>query len=621
MSNHKPIAPAIAGVCLIVYLLAGSAAPARAQALGEVMVTATRTPRALNETLSDVTVIDSRAIADGAATTLPELLQALGGIEIAQNGGAGKVAGIFMRGTKNAQTAILVDGIRLENPLGGGGNLEFLPLSTIERIEIVRGPASSLYGSGAIGGVIQIFTKVGSGPPSPFGSIAYGSQGTSQLRAGLSGAVGQDGATRFSVGVAADRTSGFEATNPSSPFYQADRDGNRQLSFNGSLSHQIDRDWQVGVNLLSTAGRTKYDDQFSTPDTAIQHFESRSLSAYVRGVLTPAWETTLRVGSTQIEYRYDAFTFEPVTDSRTLSWQNTVKLPLGRTLLGYEQVLQSIKGDGVTSGTTFSYLRDSRTTRSLFAGYEAEWGDQLFRIHARQDRIDTVGSEPTGSIAYGYRVTQAWLLRASAGTAFRTPTFDDLYNPFGSNSNLRPEKSRGYELASEHFMGASLFKATLFSSRIREAIELDATFTPQNLDSARVRGLTLEGRHAIGALTLRGIVTFQKAEGEHFDATTGAVVTERLVRRARQFGAFGFDWRTGSWRLGAQWVLQGNRIDNNGERLGGYGLVNLTAAYAVNREWEVFARAGNVGDKNYETAFGYNGTPRNVLIGVRYAAQ
>ncbi len=596
---------------LIVAQSAGQTA-AQSEAI---VVTANRAARPVSETLSDITVISRRDIADAGASTLPELLQSFGGLEISQNGGAGKVSGLFVRGTRTAQTVILVDGVRLENPLSGGGNLEFLPISSIDRIEVLRGPSSSLYGSGAVGGVIQIFTRQGEGPLQSNGSISLGTQSTRLFNVGVSGRIGEQGNTSVALAYSADRTAGYEATTPGSSAYQADRDGNRQSTINASLQHRLNQQWSIGGSALSTNGRTYYDDAFSTPDTARFRFASRALSAYLSGKVTPAWETTLRFGQTRVESSYDAFLFEPKLASNSWTWQNNVNHSSGKWLFGYEQMRQSIAGEGVTSGT-FAYLRDHRNTRSWFAGYEAATGAHLWRVNARNDSIDELGGRFSGSLGYGYRLANNSLLRASYGTAFRAPTFDDLYSPFGSNSLLRPERATGFEFAYEQQSGPSLFKATAFVNRVRSAIELDNNFIPQNIDAARVRGLTLEARQDLGAVRVRGNLTVQSTSGATFDSTTNEAVVAPLSRRARQFGTLAADWRSGPMRYTAQWVFQGERYDQR-QRLGSYGLVNLWAVWALSKENEIALRAGNVFDRQSETALGYNGVPRNLLLSWR----
>jgi len=614
----------LARPCAVVVVSCASALPfglhpvrASAQAMSPVVVTATRTEIPIESALADVTVIDAAAIRDAGAATLPELLRSQGGVEVSQTGGAGSVSGLFVRATRNSQSIILVDGVRVESPLSGGGLPEHLPLSAVDRIEVVRGPASALYGSGAIGGVVQLFTRQADADGWwPFASAGVGTHGTRQLQAGFRSA--RNG-TRVALSFAHERTAGFEATLPDSPDYQADRDGNRQSSLSASLSHRLATQWEAGASLLVNDGRVEYDDAFSTPDSARKDYRSTVVSGFVRGRPVGAWQTELRVGNSSIDYSFEGFTFAPRTDSRTIAWQNTVYAWGGRLLFGVESLGQRIDGEGVTRGGGFAYARDSRDTDSAFGGYERGWGDHTLRATLRRDRIESVGSETTGALAWGWRVAPQWLLRSSYGTAFRAPTFDDLYNPFSPNPTLQPEKSRGVEFGVERRSGAGLFRATAFSSRIDEAIELDANFTAQNLARARVRGITIDARSVVGAWTLRGSATLQDTEGVSVDPITGVRADGELARRAPGYGVLGIERRHGRWRLGAEAVAQARRFDTQGQRMGGYAFVDAWASYRIDRGWTLFARAGNLADREYETAAGYRSPPRSLFVGVRYA--
>lgn len=589
---------------------------AQAQQMGEVVVTATRDERVVERTLSDVTVIDAQMIRQSGTSSLPELLQAVGGIEISQNGANGATSGIFVRGTKTSQTVVLLDGVRLENPTSGTANLEFLSLSSIDRIEIVRGPLSSLYGSGAMGGVIQIFTRQGGSGVEPTLSLGAGSRGNSRAQFGVSGSADAAGSTRYSIGVSADRTGGYEISMPGSPNYQEDRDRNAQRSANASLRQTLPGDWQLGANLLSTRGRVDYDDAWSLPQEARMRYGTSAATGFLRGRLAPAWQTELSLGQTRIEYRFDAFTFAPNADTVSMAWLNRVSLPAGRLLFGLEQMQQRLSGDGVVTGP-YAYLRDSRRTDSLFVGYELAVREHLLRVQARQDAIQAFGSEPTGTVAYGYQLTERWLLRGSLASAFRAPTFDDLFSPFGSNPDLRPERSRGLEAAAEYRHGSSLLRATAFASRIRDAIELDTFYTPQNIESARVRGLALDGSQRLGRLTLRATATLQDPRGERVDAASGEIRESQLSRRARRYASVGADWQLGAGRIGVNWLLQSRRLDSLGESVAGYGVMHLNAAYPFSRKIEGFARLANLSDKVYQTASGYAMPPRSIFIGIR----
>ncbi|HLT27453.1 MAG TPA: TonB-dependent receptor [Zeimonas sp.] len=594
-----------------------------AHPLEPVVVTATRSETTIDRALADVVVIDSQTLRDAGVASLPELLRGAGGVEISQSGGTGTVSGLFLRGTKTSQTLVLVDGVRIENPLSGGGLPEYLPLEAIERIEIVRGPMSSLYGSGAIGGVIQIFTRKADTPGwRPYASVGAGSQGTARAQAGFRGA--QDG-TSVALSASAERSSGFNATRRSNPDFQPDRDGQRQRSLTASLSQRLANDWELGAYLMLNRGRVDIDfacTSFSCPSDAdsVQEFRTSAVTGFARAKFVDGWRSELRVGRTSIDYDLPAFRFAPRTDSRTIAWDNHIDAWGGRVHLGVERLEQRIDGEGVTGGGSPIYANDRRTTNSVFGGYEREWGEHTVRATLRRDRIGSVGSETTGALAWGWRFDPSWLVRASYGTAFRAPTFDDLYfpPPFG-NPTLKPEKSRGAEAALEYRAGATLLRATAFVSRIEDAIELDSMFTPRNLATARVRGVTLDARYPLGRWALRASATVQHTEGEFDDPAVGIVRLSPLSRRAPRYGSIGVERNEADWRFGAEAIAQSHREDTQGQRMGGYAFVDLWAGYRLARDWELFGRLSNAFDRDFETIAGYRSPPRSLFVELRYA--
>jgi vitamin B12 transporter len=604
-----------------------------------VNITSKRGIRPVLDVLADTTVIDRAAIESSAASNLIDLLQGQAGIEVTQQGGQGKLSGLFLRGTKTAQTLIVIDGVRLENPLSGGANLEFIPLAAIERIEISRGPSSSFYGSAAMGGVIQIFTRQNA-ETSPvgvraFGSFSLGSNSTVKANAGVAGA---DQSTRWMVSIARDQTKGYESTLPSSTSYQQDRDGNRQNAVNLSASHQIIPALQVGFNGFVTKGRSFYDSSFSAPDDTRLDYRTTSLSAFLKGQLSHAFASELRVGKTGIAYDYyDAsgfFPFAPKADTLNLAWTNQYKLgdlpSAGSLFGGIETSKQTVTGPGVSSGASV-YGATARRINSVFGGYETRIDSHAIRLQVRNDAIHSEGTAlsskaNTGTAAYGYTLSKQWQFKVSAGSAFRAPTFDDLYNPFGANPTLKPEKSTGYEVGVEYRSGLQSMKVTAFSQKIRQAIELDSFFVSQNYDSAKVLGATIEASQKLGAFQLRGNVTVQDTEGVYTDFSTGKTVVGSLARRANLHGSIALNWldaaakanqRTG-WKAGAQWQFQGHRGDTDGSRLAGYGALNLSTSYGFFGNWSAFGKLGNVFDRQYQLASGYRATPRYLMIGVSY---
>jgi vitamin B12 transporter len=637
--------------------LSSSAAPfftidAKAQSamnndgIATVNVTSKRGIRPTLDVLADTTIIDRAAIASSPALTLVDLLQEQAGLEITLQGGQGKLSGIFLRGTKTAQTLIIVDGVRLENPLSGGANLEFIPLAAIERIEVSRGPASSFYGSAAMGGVIQIFTRQNSDGTSSgiktFGSFAYGSNATLKANAGVSGA---DQSTRWLVSIARDQTKGFEATLPSSSSYQADRDGNRQSAVNLSASHQFSPRFSAGVNAFVTNGRSFYDSMFSAPADTRLDFRTSALSGFVKGLVNNVWATELRVGKSAIGYDYfDAtglFPFAPKSDTLNFAWTNQIKLSeqpsAGSVFAGLESAKQSVTGPGVSTGSSV-YGATSRRISSLFGGYETRFDSHSIRMQLRNDSIQAAGAAlsskaTTGTVAYGYGFNNGWQLRASVGSAFRAPTFDDLYNPFGPNPLLKPEKSVGYEIGTEYRQSgqsAQTLKLTAFSQKIRQAIELDSSFVSQNYDAAKVSGATVEASQQFGAFRLKGHLTLQDTQGTYTDFTSFLPVTGPLARRANVHGSIALNWQANDvnsmsktgLRGAIQWQFQGHRIDTDGARLAGYGVLNLTSSYrfsdAQNSGWSVFGKLGNALGREYQLASGYRATPRYLMIGISY---
>jgi vitamin B12 transporter len=598
------------------------------------------------DVLADTTIIDRASIASSSALSLIDLLQGQAGLETTQQGGQGKLSGIFLRGTKTAQTLILIDGVRLENPLSGGANLEFLPLAAIERIEISRGPASSFYGSAAMGGVIQIFTRQNDGNApqglKTFGSFAYGSNSTVKANAGISGS---DQSTRWLLSVARDQTKGFEATLPSSSSYQADKDGNRQNAVNVNVSHRFGSQLTAGFTAFATSGRSFYDSSFSAPLDTRLDFRTSTLSGFVKGSISDRWATEFRVGKSAIAYDYfDAsglFPFAPKSDTVNIAWTNQIKLSdqpsAGVVFSGVETAKQSVSGPGVSVGSTV-YGATSRRINSFFGGYETRLDNHSVRLQLRNDSIQSSGAAlsskaTTATFNYGYGLGNGWQLRAGAGSAFRAPTFDDLYNPFGPNPFLKPEKSMGYEIGAVYRstgQPAQTFKLTAFSQKIRQAIELDSSFVSQNYDAAKVSGATVEAIQQIGAFRLNGNLTVQDTHGSYTDFSTFLPVSGRLARRANIHGAVALNWQDAQassgaakgLRASAQWQFQGNRIDTDGARLAGYGVLNLSTNYRLSASqsagWTLFGKVGNVLGKEYQLASGYRATPRYVMVGLSY---
>lgn len=586
-----------------------------AQSLREVVVTATREPTPQDRALADITVIDAERIRNAGAVSLAELLQTIPGLEIYQSGPAGSVSGVFIRGSKVQQTLVLVDGVRFSNPMTGMAPLELLPIGAIERIEVLRGPASALYGSGAVGGVIQITTRERRGPPAVDFSTLVGSRHTAQTRVGVSGG---DSDWSYNLAVSRDTTRGFNATTPSNWRFNPDDDGARQSAVNAALSYRAAPSLKLGMNLFSSKLNSDYDN--GQPGRTCLDARANVASVYAQANAASRWLGEFRLSESGTDYDDCAGGDAPRTRSFTASAHNTLILqPELRALFGVEQIRDRISGQGVSYGAASLFKQTERDTDSIYAGLERDIGAHQLRGIWRHDRISGAGNENSGSLGWGWRPQAGWLLRAGVGSAFRAPTFNDLFNPWwGANPNLVPERAVSSEVALERQQDDRFAGITLFRSRIRDAIELDGDYVARNLDVARVAGVTLTGRRNLGAFSLYATGTWQDTERESVDPMSGVRSTGPLARRARHYGNVGVSWREGPWRSGVNWRWQGARLDPTLERMGPYSVLDTWISRQMGGGWQVFARGLNLTDKVYETAYGYTAMPRSFFAGVRF---
>lgn len=592
----------LAGLLLVQLCLAEEAL----QVTPEVVVTATRLPQPQSQSVRPTTVITADEISRSGQQTLVEVLQSLGGVEIASTGGFGQASSVFIRGANSSHTLVLVDGIRFNSATTGTTALENIPVSQIERIEIVAGPLSSLYGSDAIGGVIQIFTKSGKYAPGMSVTAGAGSYNTRTVSGGINSAVND---TEFSLSFGSFETDGFDATKATIPFGQhnPDKDGYRNTNVSGKIAHHFGDANEVGLTLFQSEGNAHFDNGLRTDDVSHQTLSAYSL--YSRNQFTKNWQSLVRVGEGQDNLAVTgAFPGSFRTTQPQVTWQNDVKVGPGTAIAGMEYLAQYVKSDTV-------YTQTYRTVKSAFGGYSGQYGNHGWQANARQDSNSQYGNHTTGTLGYAYSLTSALRLRASAGTAFKAPTFNDLYFPGFSNPNLRPERSRSKEAGLDYQIGDHRFRATYFVNEITDLIVFDpATFLPQNLSQARIKGTELNYQGNWDTFQGNAQLTFQDPVNE----ATGQL----LQRRARQHGTFSITRAAATWRVGAELVASGARFDSNNEnpatRMHGYGLVNLIASYTLNKEWSVRARWNNVADRDYELVQNYNTPGSNLFVALQY---
>ena len=580
--------------------------------LDPVVVTAARTPQPLREILADLTVIQAEDILRSGVQSLPQLLQRQPGVEVTINGGAGATSGAFIRGANAGQTLVLIDGLRVESSSTGATSLEAIPLDQIERIEILRGPASSLYGADAIGGVIQIFTKRAEGTAFS-GNIGagYGTYETRSANAGLRGAIGD---LRFSVQAGGTRSDGFNSVvNPSNFGYNPDRDGysNENVGLNAVLP------WTPGQEVAVQYFRNRLNNQADYgpgfDDRTITTLEAWSVVS--RNKLATYWQSTLTAGEgsdesvSQLSFGDAPFK----TTQRQYIWQNDFTFPVGALSVAVERREEHLATDNAFSVT-------QRNTNSVTGVYQVRYGDLAAQGNLRHDNSSQYGGETTGGIAVGYKLSPAWRVTAGYNTGFKAPSFNDLYFPDFSNPNLVPEESQNAEIAVYWTSSYSEFRwearAVGYHNRVKNLIVFgcDANFNcrPDNVDRATLEGVTLGIDATWHDTRVIGSVDLQNPENDR----SGNL----LPRRARQHGALQVLQQVGPVQTGVEVVASSLRYDDaaNLIKMGGYAIVNLTVQWPFAKGWSLLVRGNNIFDKNYELAADYSTGGAQVFAGVRW---
>ena len=573
-----------------------------ADAIPQVVVTANRVPQPVDTVIADLVVIDAEQIARAGPIGLAELLQRHAGAEPSVTGGPGQPSGVFLRGTNTSHVVVLVDGVRINSATTGTNALEHLPLAQIDRIEVLRGPASSLYGADAIGGVIQIFTRA---PDGISAGVSAGSDRRGEVRAGIGRTAGD---WSWSLNGGALEVQSFSATNATHPFsFNPDDDPYRDKHANGSVQWRWADGHRIGLRGIVSSASTHFDSGLGSDDVNKQRLGSVAIESQDR--VTELWRSTVRLARGSDHSGTggaSSSTFN--TDQDQASWQND--LSLGRTNLsaGAEW-----RRERVTSDT--AYTQTSRTVASLFMAAQHAFDAVQLEESLRTDQNSQFGSHTTGRIGAGWSFARDWRVSGAAGTAFRAPTFNDLYFPlqfgFSGNPDLRPERSRGLDATLRYRAGATTLSLTAFDNHIDDLIAVDPTFsTVINVNRARIHGTTLAAAQTWGPWRADLEWTHQSPR----DAGTGAL----LVRRTREHGRAGLAYDAGAWRVGADLVASGARFDSAansaGSRMGGYGLLALHADWSITRDLTVGARVLNATDKRYEIAQGYNTAPRQFML-------
>ncbi|MDD2161601.1 TonB-dependent vitamin B12 receptor [Pseudomonas sp. MIL19] len=593
--------------------------------LAQQVVTATRTATPLVSVASS-SVITREDIERSQAQSVPDMLRGLAGVQIVSNGGRGKSTSLYLRGTSEKQLLVLIDGVKVGSATSGAAALQDIPLALVERIEVVRGPRSSLYGSEALGGVIQIFTRRGAKQGlKPYLALGTGTRSSSSANAGLAGG-SQNG--WFDLGVSSEDTDGINARayRPSAAgAYEPDADGYRQLA--GSLRGgyrfvnglELDGSWMQSSihsdqDLRSSSGKTG---RYSYADG-----EQQVLGGRARFTPLEPWDVTLQAGHSEDRtdnFRDGGFYSRFDTERYTFAWQNDFSLTPEQLLsLGFDYQQDRID-------TSDTYAEDSRDNRGYYTQYQGRFGRHGVSVGLRRDDNQQFGEHDTGNLGWSYELSERLTLSAAYGTAFRAPTFNDLYTPnsgsTAGNPDLKPEKSENYELGLQGGAGWGEWRLSVFENQIDDLIVWAGSkpMRPQNVESARIRGLESSVRTQLENWDLAATLTLLDPQ-DRSQENHG----HQLARRAKRTFNIDADRRIGSFGVGATLFAASQRFNDasntEDSRLPGYALVDLRGEYHIDSEWRLQAKVSNLFDRDYETAQTYEQPGRAFYLTLRYQA-
>ena len=624
--RHRRFAAGLVVAACLLFAMA--AAPAQDDAI---VVTGSREAAPRQQIAADVVVIDAERIRHSAADSLEDLLRREAGLQLTRSGAPGQNAGVFIRGASSGQTLLLVDGVRVGAASLGTPEFDLLSLASIERIEVLRGPASSLYGADAIGGVVQVFTRRGEGAPRA--SLRLGVGGYGAREAAIAGDARQ-GDFDLAAGASHESLEGVSAVRPGDAFgnYNPDRDGFERHAAWARVGVEPAPGQRLGLVLRESRLDAQYDGseflppafaQDSTPD-----FRNRARTRVValdgRAALGSAWQLSAQVAGEDVDRRSGASAPDRFrTERRQVSVQASWRAVPGQQLtLAVERLREDVQSS--------SYAGDvGRTNDAIVLAYAGAAGALQVQAEARQDRNSAYGRTGTGRLGVRWPVGTAFSVRALVGDSFRAPSFNDLYYPGYGVSTLRPEHGRsaeiGFELRERSALGAAEASLTVYRQDLRDLIayESDRAFCPsdpaydfgcaRNLQRARLQGATLaatlDARAAGQGWWLRGTLDLLDAE----DGLTGA----RLQRRAAQQHTLSLHWRAGELDAGAEWLRVGTRPDG-GVWLPAESTLALQAGWRFAAGWQLQAKLLNATDEDLQPARDYQGLGRQAWLVLRW---
>ena len=595
--------------------------------LNPVVVTGSREPQPLERTTADVLVIDAERIRASSADSVEDLLRREAGVQVSRTGGPGQAAGVFIRGASSGSTVVLIDGVRIGSATLGQVDFSAIGLSQIERIEVLRGPGSSLYGADAVGGVVQIFTKRGEGAARFFANGAIGGYGS---REGGFGASGSQGGFDYAAALGRESSRGVSALKPADQFgnFNPDNDGFKRDTGQLKLGFTPVAGHRIGLNVVQGRLESQYDgSEFLAPNfaqDASPDFRSKLKTGVVsldyRGVFDPAWTTTLQLahndddlksGGTVIDRyrtRRDQFTGQA-------AWKPGAEQQL---VIAYEHLNERAESTQFNADVE---RRNDAFVLGYTGTFTGGFGAQVFQADLRHDRNSVYGGSTTGRLGWSMEVVKNLRLRALFGSTFRAPSFNELFYPGYGVASVTPERGQSVELGLNWRADGSEAALTVYQNRVREMIGFEANNAlcppdlaykygcARNIGHARLQGATLSGSQRWGGWRLSATIDVLDAQDRDRQV--------RLTRRAAHQESLAADYGVGAWSFGAALLAVGRRPEGTAT-LAAYETLDLRARWRFAPQWQIEAKLLNATDRSFEPARDYQSPGRQAWIGVRF---
>ena len=591
----------------------------------DVIVTASRFPQPVSTVLAPTDIVTRDDIDRWQAKTLNDVMRRLPGVDIAQNGGMGQSASMYIRGTSASQVLVLVDGIPVARPgISNTADFNQIPISLVQRVEYIRGPRSAVYGSGAMGGVINVITQTDKEGAQITAGV--GSKGFQQYDGSVRQKISDN--TKVTLAGSYESTKGFNVQPGSTYEPDHDDDGYRNKTFWGGIDHQFNNEFSGFARGYGYTNNSDYDANGPGYTDEAQTYNHtydaglRYLSGAYSSQLIGSYQKVKNYNYSSEYGRYGNATTLDDMEQRNIQWGNTYSLDNGQISAGVDWQQQRLTSSDIRKSD--SYKRDNS---GLYLTGQQKLGDVTLEASGREDKDEQFGWHGTWQTAAGWEFTPGYRATLSYGTGFLAPSLGQQFGStrfnIVSNPNLKPEESKQWEAGLEGLTGPLDWRLSAYHYKIENLITYTSEPTPpyngsyDNIDSATIKGVEWTGSVDTGIFTHQVTLQYLDPRNDKND--------EVLARRAKRQAKYQLDWTMFNVDMDVLYQYYGRRYDNNTSKynntqqvLPSYSTVDISASYPVTSHLTVRGRIANLLDKDYETAYGYQTAGREYYLSGSY---